>query len=354
MTENTNALALSGNEKLRTIMRSPDVLERFAEVLGQHGASAYISSVLLAVANSDDLQKCDTRSIITSAMRAATLKLSCDPLTKQAHLVPFKGRATLVVGYKGYYDMAQRTGRYRFLNDFKLYEGQTIVEDQLTGETRIEGYKSSSKIVGYGFYFELKTGLRKTFYMSIEEIREHGKQYSKTFDWSNSPWKTDFPAMARKTVVRLALSRYGYLDPTDQATLASIDERESEVEDVEYSIVPPKKRSQSQIMSELGFEDANVREVVDPETGEIREVSDDQIQEQAPEKKWTSEKVTLERARAEKSSDGSLYWDMSDQDLGVRLGSLNKVLRKNDLPEEERAEKSLKRDVIQAIVEYRK
>jgi recombination protein RecT len=287
MAEN-NALALQGKEKLNAIMRAPDTLSRFVEVLGERNASAYVTSVLLAVANNDDLQKCSPASIITSAMRAATLRLSCDPMTKQAHLVPFKtkikGRdgkpdtwgttATLVVGYKGYYDMANRTNRYRVLNDFKVYEGQEIVEDQLRGTIEIVGHRTSETVIGYGFYFEMTNGLKKVLYMTVEEIKAHGAAYSKTFQYDSSMWKKDFPAMARKTVIRLCLSRYGYLDPTDAANLSAIDDRELDDNDLMQIQAPPRRRgSYSQNMRDLGFEpdetETSHRANVDTSTGEI-------------------------------------------------------------------------------------
>lgn len=247
------ALATTRKEnELRAIMRGPDVLARFTEVLGQHNASAYITSVLLAVSGNDKLQECTTGSIIGSAMRAATLRLSCDPAAKQAHLVPYKGKATLQVGHKGYYDMATRTGRYRYLNDFKVYEGQEVKEDQLTGKIEIVGHRQSDTVIGYGFYFELLTGLKKVLYMTVEEILEHGQKYSPSFNYPTSLWKTNFEAMARKTVIKLCLSRYGYLDPNDQMVLAAVDDTEGE--ETEYEIPEQKRIPHRQAMTDLGFE----------------------------------------------------------------------------------------------------
>jgi recombination protein RecT len=271
----TNALAVSSSDKLKAIMRAPETLSRFAEILGQHNAPAYVTSVLLAVANNEQLQKCSPASIITSAMRAATLRLSCDPSTKQAHLVPFKDKATLVVGHKGYYDMANRTGKYRYLNDFRVYEGQEVVEDQLRGTVEIIGSRTSGTVIGYGFYFEMLNGLRKVLYMTVEEIREHGAKYSKTYNYPSSLWKVNFDAMARKTVTRLCLSRYGYLDPTDAMTLSSVDESEIDDSELERIQPPPRRRmTQSQIMRELGYDDDPGGEIVDMETGEILDASE--------------------------------------------------------------------------------
>ena len=105
---------MSNKSEIVEYMRSDIVRERFADALGaERNAAPYITSVLLAVANSDKLQECSYQSIYTSALRAATLRLSCDQSTGQAYLVPYGKNATLIVGYKGLYDLAIRTGRYR-------------------------------------------------------------------------------------------------------------------------------------------------------------------------------------------------------------------------------------------------
>src|SRR5690242_1893285 len=97
--------------KITNYMESAVVKARFAQIMGERGASTYISSVLIAVADSKSLQECSPVSAYTSALRGATLRLSVDPRTGQAYLVPFKRRATLIVGYKGLQDMAIRRNR---------------------------------------------------------------------------------------------------------------------------------------------------------------------------------------------------------------------------------------------------
>lgn len=266
------SMALAAPDKLRSIMRSPETFSRFAEILGQHNASAYITSVVLAVANSEQLQQCSIPSIVTAAARAATLRLSCDPSLKQAHLVPFKGKATLVVGHKGYFDMAQRTGKYRVLNDFRVFDGQEVVEDQLRGTIEIQGHRASDNVIGYGFYFEMLNGLKKVLYMTNGEIEAHGKKYSKTWNYPTSLWHTNFEAMARKTVTRLCLSRYGYLDPNDVLALSAVDD--TEAVEGEYAEIEQPRRSINQNLRELGFPEEPEREHhinADPLTGEIIE-----------------------------------------------------------------------------------
>jgi recombination protein RecT len=258
--------------RISNYMDAPTVKARFASVVGN--ADAYISSVMITVRESKQLQECQPESIYLSALRAATLKLSTDPATGQAYIVPFKGRATLIVGYKGLYDMAVRTGKYRYINVGPIYEGQEVEENQITGFHSIKGTPTNKDhIIGWIGAFEMNpergqtTGFGKTFYMTVEEIHAHAEAYSKSYNNNTSPWKTETRKMERKTVMRLMLRRWGYLNPTDAQTLEEI-EAEQEPIDVESSdvyssnmpnipeydeAVDEHKRTTDENLSQLGF-----------------------------------------------------------------------------------------------------
>ena len=211
--------------RISNYLDSDTVKARFASVLGDRQAMPYIASVMITVKESKQLQECHPESIYTSALRAATLKLSTDTATGQAYMVPFKGRATLVVGYKGLYDMAVRTGKYRYINVGPIYEGQVVEENQITGFHSISGRRTGDKVIGWIGAFEMNpergqvTGFGKTIYMTVEEIHAHAKEYSKSYDYKDSTWKKETPKMERKTVLRLLLRRWGYMDPADVETL---------------------------------------------------------------------------------------------------------------------------------------
>jgi len=252
-----------GNELaiIRDYARSEAIVERFAEIVGNHQAMAYISSVLLAVGNNEALQRCTPQSIITCAMRAATLQLSCDPATGQAYLVPFKGKATLVVGYRGLMTMAIRTGKYRFINCAKIREGMEVTEDIITGVHRVEGgRKPNGEIIGYLGYFELYQGFSKSIYMTVDEIMEHARKYSKSFGNADSPWNTHRDAMCQKTVMRLLITRYGVLNPMDAKVLEEVDGEDVSVVDVQLPdpedvIEEQEQLSEGEILDALGFVD---------------------------------------------------------------------------------------------------
>lgn len=246
---------------IKEYMRQDSIVQSFRDVLGENNANAYITSVLIAVANSDALQNCEPASILTSAMRAATMRLSVDPGTGEAYLVPFKGKCTLIVGYKGIRQMALRTGQYRYLNVSPIYEGEEITEDRMTGMHSLSGGKKSKTVIGWLLYFELISGFRKSFYMTIEDIHDHARKYSKAYTRDDSPWKTERSKMERKTVLRLGLSLWGYFDPHDAMMLKKVEETpEGEVVDAEmedYEEPEPSEpepiKGEQQLMAELGF-----------------------------------------------------------------------------------------------------
>jgi recombination protein RecT len=242
--------------KFKSIIRSDSVRERFIEVLGSQNAGAYISSVINAVGSSDRLMQCEIKSILTAAMSAATLRLSCDPSIGHAYIIPYKNTATFVVGYRGLQHMAVRTGKYRFINVARIYNGQKVSENQLTGQHTIEGVRIDNQIVGYLLYFELLNRYSKTFYMTVEEIDDHARRYAPSYNKPDGLWKKDFDSMARKTVLRLGLSRYGYIDPVDAGNMAIMDERDSEAIDSAFSEEKEEKPvviNEAQTLKDMGF-----------------------------------------------------------------------------------------------------
>jgi recombination protein RecT len=226
--EKENSMSNNGNgstglASIREYMKSDIIRAGFAEVLGQHQAAAYIQSVVIAVANSEALQKCSAKSIAVSAMRAATLRLSVDPALGKAHLVPFKEEASLVIGYKGLIELAQRTNRYRFINVSPIHEGQEPVENPITGQYTLGGYRKSDVVIGWMASFEMMNGFCKTIYMSVSEIHAHARKHSKSYDFNGGGWKKFPAAMERKTVLRKLLQDWGYLDPNDAALITNIE-----------------------------------------------------------------------------------------------------------------------------------
>lgn len=215
--------------------RSPSNLAAFADLVGED-ARAFIGSALMAVRFSPNLVDCDPESIFSSALRAAAVRLSCDPSLGHAYLVPFRDnktgtkKAQLIIGYKGIYQLALRSRQYELINVSTIYEGQEVIVDYLTGEVRVLGRgrnRSAAVRIGQLAFFRMIDGYSKALYMTKEEIHDHARRYSRGYEKRDGVWQTNAEAMEKKTVLRLLLTRWGYLDPA-AARLIESDEAPNE------------------------------------------------------------------------------------------------------------------------------
>ena len=204
----------NGLTKIKAYAEMEEVKKRFVNLLGDRDGRAYVESVVIAVANNDNLQKCSPKSIMVSAMRAASLKLSVDPIMKQAHLVPMGTEATLIVDYHGLVQLSINTGYYQIApNVFEVFEGENVKMERFSGRVEIEGQKASEKVIGWCGYFKAKNGTERWLYMTNEECDAHGMKYSKAFNSPKSGWTSEREKMRRKTVLRLLVSRWGNFSP---------------------------------------------------------------------------------------------------------------------------------------------
>jgi recombination protein RecT len=347
MTEST---AITKFDKTRATLRSDKSIERFIEVLGNKAnAQAFISSVLIAVGNNPKLQDCSTASICESAMRAATLRLSVDPSLGHAHLVPYKGVCTFQVGYKGYEQLALRTGKYRYINLATIYEGQVVEENQLKGIHSIHKLPISKTAIGYMLYFELYTGYSKTFYMTVEECDAHGRQFAPSYNYDSSLWKTNPHAMYKKTVIKMGLSRWGYFDQSDRVVIEAADDSNEITADwseVQPATKPPEEASN--IIAELTGEVLVKPTEPQPKTAEPAPHEIPLLDRRKAD--WKSTRIAAETAASLLSSDGTPYMSMPIQDLRVRVIGLKKRLEHNGLTPEAHDETKTKLDCIQDII----
>ena len=196
-------------------IESENIKQKFREVLNE-GAPAFVTSLLSLVKSTPQLAAADPKTVISAAMTAATLKLPINPNLGFAYIVPYKDTATFQMGYKGYIQLAMRTGQYKTINASVVYEGQIEDVDFVTGEI-IRGKKKSDKVVGYVAYFELINGFSKIVYMSHEEMLHHAMTYSQAYKYDkksgkkSSVWSTNFEAMGLKTVLKQLISKYGIM-----------------------------------------------------------------------------------------------------------------------------------------------
>lgn len=238
----------SAVDKIKDLMSSEEVAKRFRDLLGKR-AQGFIVSVMQVVSSNDLLKKADPHSVYAAAATAAVLDLPLNNNFGFAYIVPYakddideqgnrirKQFAQFQMGYKGFIQLAQRSGLFKTISVTEVYEGQLIEENPLTGFAFDFTKKTSNKIIGYASYFELLNGFQKTMYMTKEMAEAHGKKYSQTYKQGFGLWKTDFDTMAMKTVMKLLLSKYAPLSiemqravVADQAVINDI-----ETQDIEY------------------------------------------------------------------------------------------------------------------------
>lgn len=237
-------------------INSSYVQNQLKQVLGKN-AGTFATSLVEVFTNDTQLQKCEQKKVIQEAIKAATLKL---PLNKQlgyAYILVFNNwdkaqrksvpTPQIVLGYKGYIQLAMRTGQYKNINADIVYEGEMVGRDKLSGAIDLSGEKTSEKVVGYFAHFETVNGFSKTLFMSLGEMAGYALKFSPSFkrnaeknplpsvdalcDMANDQavngpqqgkvgWEGDFNSMAIKTVLRRLLSKYGYLSIEMMSALA--------------------------------------------------------------------------------------------------------------------------------------
>lgn len=196
-----------------------------SQVLGTK-ASQFVNNVTALVANDTKLQACKPMSVIYAAIKATALDLPLDPSLGFAYVIPYNNKgqgmeAQFQLGYKGFIQLAIRSGQFQRINVTDVREGEIVGHDRMTGDITYnwldDSVRDSKAIIGYAAYYRLNKGFEKSLYMSQADIEKHATQYSKTYasnlDYvrTSSKWTTDRDAMAKKTVLKLLLSRFAPL-----------------------------------------------------------------------------------------------------------------------------------------------
>ena len=171
----------------------------------------FMSAIISAVATNSELEQCEHKTILSAALLGETLNLSPSPQLGQYYMVPFNGKAVFIPGYKGYYELALRSGQYRRLNAVEVKMGELISYDPFEEVAVFQPIQDPVKrevaeTIGYYAYYELTNGFRRTLYWSKEKMYAHGKRYSKAFNKADSFWQKDFDVMAKKTMYRQLLA----------------------------------------------------------------------------------------------------------------------------------------------------
>lgn len=195
---------------LKGMLESPAYKKKFEEMLGKK-AAGFMSSIIAVTNNNNHLMKADPSTVIGAAAQAAMLDLPINQSLGFAYIVPYKGAAQFQLGYKGYIQLAQRSGQYVDIGAKTVYEGELEYENRLLDKFKF-GNRTGDKVIGYLAYFRLTNGFEKMLFMTLDEMQAHAKKYSQNYKGGTDKWGlADFNVMAEKTVLKRLLSKFGPL-----------------------------------------------------------------------------------------------------------------------------------------------
>jgi len=281
MEETSKNTPIKRVDVLKNVMNAPSVMEQFKNALKEN-ASTFVASVIDLYNGDAYLQKCEPNMVVMEALKAAVLKLPINKSLGFAWIVPYNNSVknaqggwdkklipTFQIGYKGYIQLAMRTGQYRIINADVVYAGELKTVNKLTGEIDFSGVRKGDDVIGYFAHVELINGFSKTLYKSKEQVTEHAKRFSKSYEAKTSAWKTDFDAMALKTVISNLLSHYGFLSVEMMGAFA--DDTNGDL----------KQKYQDDIDLNSNVEEVDFEETVNETTGEVVQ-TENETEQQKP------------------------------------------------------------------------
>lgn len=199
------------------------VKQQINNVISGKDGTKFITAVVSAVNNNPALQECTNQSILSAALLGESLKLSPSPQLGQYYMVPFndkdKGKvAQFQLGYKGYIQLAIRSGQYKKLNVLAIKEGELVRFNPLEEEIEVkliedEEERENAPTIGYYAMFEYINGFKKAMYWSKNKMEAHALKYSKGYQAKKGYtfWEKDFDGMAYKTMLRQLISKWGIM-----------------------------------------------------------------------------------------------------------------------------------------------
>lgn len=284
-----NSLAKKNQRLGLTAYLTQDAVKnQINEVIGGKNGQRFIAAIVSAVNNNPQLQECTNQSILSGALLGESLKLSPSPQLGQYYLVPFNDKnagkvAQFQLGYKGYIQLAIRSGMYKKLNVLAIKEGELKHFDPLNEEIECilitdEAEREKAETVGYYAMFEYTNGFRKALYWSKEKMKAHAEQYSAGYkkDLKNGTsytfWAKDFDSMAYKTMLRQLISKWGIMSidliSALDADMAVINEDGTKVYvDTEEDIIDMPKETAKEVSPEVKEEAPEV--INDPQAADV-------------------------------------------------------------------------------------
>ena len=223
-------------------MTSDAVKNKINQMIAGKDGAKFITSIVSLVSNNPAIAECEHSTILASALLGESLKLSPSPQLGHYYIVPFKDNdksgnlkrivATFQLGYKGYIQLAMRSGNYKDLDVIEIRDGEYLGKDKFTGKPKIEFIEDDDErenlpVVGYYAYFELLNGFKKSMYWSKAKMEAHAEKYSQAYRYdlkkgcSYSYWSKDFDGMAFKTMLRQLISKWGIMSVEFQTAMSN-------------------------------------------------------------------------------------------------------------------------------------
>ena len=242
---NENEVSI-GVPALKSALATQAIRKQIKSLLGDRSGH-FMMAIVQVVEGTPQLQQAEPQSIINAAIASAVLNLPIEKNLGFAYIVPYKDRekgmiAQFQLGYKGYIQLALRSGEYKYINAIEVKEGEIKNYNMLTGELELEFIEDmdkrlEAKTIGYASYIEFNNGFRNTLFMTESQMKNHAKRYSQSYQYDvnynkkNSNWSKNFEAMALKTVLKLNISKYGALSVEIQNALQTDGMVVNEIED---------------------------------------------------------------------------------------------------------------------------
>lgn len=273
----------------KALMATPMMKKKFNDIL-RDKTDSFMGSLMTLVGGDDYLAKAEPMTIIASAMKAATMDLPIDKNLGYAYIVPFNrsekvgnqwvkhNEAQFILGYKGYIQLAQRSGQYKALNAITVYEGQIASWNPLTEEFEFDyNGKISDEVIGYVGFFELLNGFKKTVYWTKQEVEAHRIKNAKGYDKEklSGAWVDNYDQMAIKTVLRNLLAKWGILSVEMQTAVTSdekvfrLDENDDIIEETKLDEMEPIERKEAEKVEDEQKEETQQELFDDKKLGDI-------------------------------------------------------------------------------------
>jgi recombination protein RecT len=277
MAINNSLVKQGAKPKFTAVINSDGYKKMINSTLGNpQKAARFVTAITSAVSTNPALAECDASTIVSAGLLGEGLNLSPSPQLGQYYLVPFNDRknnrkvAQFQLGYKGYIQLAIRSGQYKKLNVLPIKEGELISFNPLEEEIEVqliedETAREEAATIGYYAMFEYTNGFKKAMYWSKEKMESHAEKYSMGYKAKKGYtfWEKDFDAMACKTMLRQIISKWGIMSIEMQKALESDSAVISENGSVDYIDAPVVENPQPEVVDAEPVEASEQPEVVD-------------------------------------------------------------------------------------------